>query len=576
MRSSPSQKTFRNQGIARAQYSRLGPYSVRPFARTLWWLCALAACEAPSDDSMGGGSADGGVVDVGSGQDATPDAGPDTCRSYAGPVADVITTRCVGCHSRAAAQGGLDLSRGAASMVDVAALQAPGQVLVSPGDPDASYLLAKLEATPPVGAQMPIGSALSAGEIGQIRAWIEAGARATCAEVTSVVLVAPDQLTVGQTGRAVPLAYDAGAQVVEASFTYEVADGAVLAVAADGTLTGLAEGRTTVVARVGAVVSNPVEISVLPGEDPPPPADCTPYQGAVALLLTTRCAGCHGGGAPQGGFDLSGGVASLVGVPARQAPGQVLVIAGDPDGSYLLAKLGAAPPVGASMPIGGALSAAEITRIRAWITDGALDVCDGEPPVEPVVDAVALDGPARLGVGVVGQADAEAFDAEGAPAGVVVAYEVADPQVLYVDAEGGLLGISAGRTTLTARAAGVASAPIEVEVVAGNPGGATFQRDVLPLLEARCATAGCHVDGVEPGDLRFDRDTDRVWEELLDSAEQVAGRRVVPGQPEASYLIEKLADSTPGFGARMPIGQPPLSAADAARVVRWIVAGAEY
>jgi hypothetical protein len=50
--------------------------------------------------------------------------------------------------------------------------------------------------------------------------------------------------------------------------------------------------------------------------------------------------------------------------------------------------------------------------------------------------------------------------------------------------------------------------------------------------------------------------------------------RVVPGDPAASYLFEKISSDHPGVGVRMPPGQPlPASIIQAVR--RWIETGAE-
>ena len=65
---------------------------------------------------------------------------------------------------------------------------------------------------------------------------------------------------------------------------------------------------------------------------------------------------------------------NLVGVPSSAAAGRVRVIAGDPDNSYLIEKLGPNPAVGAQMPFGRPpLPQADIDVIRTWIANGAVD-----------------------------------------------------------------------------------------------------------------------------------------------------------------------------------------------------------
>lgn len=84
---------------------------------------------------------------------------------------------------------------------------------------------------------------------------------------------------------------------------------------------------------------------------------------------------CHGGGS-SGGLSLTGDAAAdhaaLVGVASHDKPDETLVIAGDPDNSYLIKKLtGAAGIEGDPMPSTGALDDAQIQLIRDWIADGA-------------------------------------------------------------------------------------------------------------------------------------------------------------------------------------------------------------
>ncbi len=81
---------------------------------------------------------------------------------------------------------------------------------------------------------------------------------------------------------------------------------------------------------------------------------------------------CHGSSA-QAGLSLGRGSshADLVGVRATQEA-IVRVIAGDPNGSYLVVKLEGRQSVGARMPqTGGSLDAIDLTNIRNWITQGA-------------------------------------------------------------------------------------------------------------------------------------------------------------------------------------------------------------
>lgn len=107
------------------------------------------------------------------------------------------------------------------------------------------------------------------------------------------------------------------------------------------------------------------------------PATLTRVQSEV---FNASCAfsSCHGGSMGAGDLDLTEGAAhaALVGVESAAAPGQILVVAGDAAGSYLVQKCAAqAGIVGEPMPDGDAdgLDAERLALLEAWIDAGALD-----------------------------------------------------------------------------------------------------------------------------------------------------------------------------------------------------------
>jgi hypothetical protein len=90
---------------------------------------------------------------------------------------------CTSCHNAAGARfaANLNLAEGVsyAALVNVASTQRPGLFRVQPGDPDASYLLHKIEGAPNiVGERMPrtSGPFLTDGQVLIIRRWIQIGA----------------------------------------------------------------------------------------------------------------------------------------------------------------------------------------------------------------------------------------------------------------------------------------------------------------------------------------------------------------------------------------------------------------
>lgn len=116
-----------------------------------------------------------------------------------------------------------------------------------------------------------------------------------------------------------------------------------------------------------------------PLEDEPDPSIGATLSQIQARIFDTNCAlsGCHAGGSPQLGLDLSAGQAfsNIVNVASTEQPSLLRVAPGDPENSYLLQKIrGDMSISGAQMPLGrAALSAANIELVRQWIDEGALD-----------------------------------------------------------------------------------------------------------------------------------------------------------------------------------------------------------
>jgi hypothetical protein len=91
----------------------------------------------------------------------------------------VFTPICTTCHAGSSAPLGLRLEADAAyaMLVNAPSAEVPGLLRVSPGNPDASYLIQKLEGTATVGERMPLnGPPLPAETIAVIRQWIINGA----------------------------------------------------------------------------------------------------------------------------------------------------------------------------------------------------------------------------------------------------------------------------------------------------------------------------------------------------------------------------------------------------------------
>jgi hypothetical protein len=93
----------------------------------------------------------------------------------------VFTPICTACHIGAAAPLGfrLDADSAYAMLVGTPSVEVPSLQRVSPGNPDSSYLIQKLEGHAAVGGQMPLGQPpLPQATINVIRQWITDGAQA--------------------------------------------------------------------------------------------------------------------------------------------------------------------------------------------------------------------------------------------------------------------------------------------------------------------------------------------------------------------------------------------------------------
>jgi hypothetical protein len=113
-----------------------------------------------------------------------------------------------------------------------------------------------------------------------------------------------------------------------------------------------------------------------------------------------------------------------------------------------------------------------------------------------------------------------------------------------------------------------------------------FERDVAPVLRARCATAACHAGAAAPRftgkGVRFGA----AYEALLAKNERGGYRYVVPGQARTSPLVWMLFGRNtsrpwdPGTPAAVkampPAGAPRLTSDEKRAIIEWIDLGAHY
>ena len=108
-----------------------------------------------------------------------------------------------------------------------------------------------------------------------------------------------------------------------------------------------------------------------------------------------------------------------------------------------------------------------------------------------------------------------------------------------------------------------------------SSGGVSFSRDIQPIFNANCVI--CHTGTSGPQGLSLD--SGKAYGNLVNvnSTEAPSLKRVAPGSPDKSYIINKLLGTQTqagGSGAQMPFGAQPLSQATISLIQQWITAGA--
>jgi hypothetical protein len=113
------------------------------------------------------------------------------------------------------------------------------------------------------------------------------------------------------------------------------------------------------------------------------------------------------------------------------------------------------------------------------------------------------------------------------------------------------------------------------------PGGGAAPVGLQPTLASiqsnvfsvSCAVSGCHGGGTVQAGLRLEPGFSGVNVIGVASSQDASRTRVIPGNPNASFLIQKL-EGTQTLGERMPQFGPYLSQATIDVIRQWILAGA--
>ncbi|HLA70064.1 MAG TPA: Ig-like domain-containing protein [Steroidobacteraceae bacterium] len=103
------------------------------------------------------------------------------------------------------------------------------------------------------------------------------------------------------------------------------------------------------------------------------------------------------------------------------------------------------------------------------------------------------------------------------------------------------------------------------------PGASEFQQIQDTIFTPICTN--CHVGATAPQGLRLDAANSYAALVNVASSEVPGTLRVNPGNPDLSYIVQKL-EGNQAVGARMPFGGPYLSQTQIDLVRTWIAAGA--
>jgi hypothetical protein len=364
-----------------------------------------------------------------------------------------------------------------------------------------------------------------------------------------------------------------------------------------------------------------------PPPPPPPPAFNPVFSEIQSSVFNPNCAtsGCHqGAGAPQGlRLDETNSYALLVDVDSTQDPTVKRVAAGDPNNSYLIQKLEGTASVGQQMPAGGPpLPQANIDIIRQWITDGALDdrAPSGAPirvtSLSPIPGSVLNAAPTEIVAMFDRELDVSTVNsmtfvltASGGDGTftdgnetVVVPTAITTPAVTPMSATMDIAAAMLADDTYRVELFGTgASIILDIDAnaldgeysgtfpsgdgtgggnfsadfeVATPPSNATLDAIQTNVFTPNCTNAGCHSGGTPAQGMNLEDGNSFANLVNVASAQVPALMRVNPGDPDNSYLIQKL-EGTAAVGVQMPAIGGPLNQTVIDDIRLWITNGAQ-
>jgi hypothetical protein len=383
--------------------------------------CVIVGCSAGSGEGL----------DI-SGRPLSEGGNLPLAPTLASVQANVFNPSCIVCHSGANAPQGLrlDAANSFTNLVGVRSREDSSFFRVSPGNPDQSYLIHKLEGTASVGEQMPFGGPpIPQSVIDFVRQWITDGALPVSGGSPAlppvVVSLAPDPDSVaGSTPTQIIAGFDRdidASTINTMTFTLvrsggdgQFGDGNEkvitpasvalssmnprLAIMDLGGVSAIEDRYQITLHGSGANIILGIDGVALDGEFAGSLPSGDNIEGGDFIvefevqgiqpslesiqnnIFTPTCSvpGCHSG--PPGpnlpaGMDLSSAdasVTSLFNIPSIEVQTILRIAVHDADNSYLIHKLEGTSADNSRMPLGGPfLDQATIDVIRRWIDTGA-------------------------------------------------------------------------------------------------------------------------------------------------------------------------------------------------------------
>lgn len=125
--------------------------------------------------------------------------------------------------------------------------------------------------------------------------------------------------------------------------------------------------------------------------------------------------------------------------------------------------------------------------------------------------------------------------------------------------------------------AGNGPAPADTSSVPGD-NASSFDDIQRTIFNASCISGPCHNSTSQQGNLVLEEGVSYsrlIGVAPFNGAARAAGlQRVVPGDPDTSFLLIKLTGPPAAEGSRMPLGFPALAPTDIEKIRSWILAGA--